>query len=264
MNIDVQGQPIEFLDDGPRDGSPIVLLHAFPFNHAMWEAQIAALRERFRVIAPDFRGHGGSPAGDGQHTLEFYVDDVLGLLDALKIEKAILGGCSMGGYVALRLAERAPERVRALILADTRSSADTNEGKIKRAAGIRAIQAKGVAEFADTFLQGALAPETHRDHPEIVARARGDIAGNSTRGLCGSLLALVSRTDTTESLPKFKVPTLVLVGENDTITPPSDAEALVKNIPSAKLGIIPHAGHMSPLENPAAFNAAMMAFLNQL
>ncbi len=141
---------------------PIVLIHGFPFSHEMWSPQIAFLEKKLRVIAYDVRGHGKSDVGDGQYTLELFVDDLIGLLDHLKIEKAVLCGLSMGGYIALRAIERNPERWHALVLCDTSSQADSNEAKLRRAATIRAIKREGVKPFADTFLESAFA-QTAKD-----------------------------------------------------------------------------------------------------
>ena len=133
MKAVVNGGEVFYVERGISDAAPIVLIHGFPFSHEMWEPQIEVLQKRFRVIAYDLRGHGKSGVGDGQYTLEFFVDDLLGLLGHLKIERAVLCGLSMGGYIALRAVERNPERVRSLILADTQSKADSNEAKLKRA-----------------------------------------------------------------------------------------------------------------------------------
>jgi pimeloyl-ACP methyl ester carboxylesterase len=230
----------------------------------MWNAQIQALSAEHRVIAYDLRGLGESDVGDGQYTIELFVDDLIALLDHLRIEKTIVCGISIGGYIALRALERHPERFSALVLCDTRSEADSDEAKIKRWAGLRLLKEKGVPSFAAEFVRPAFAPETFNTNPDIVHTAKGMILKNSPLGIGGSLLALASRTDTTESLKRINIPTLVLVGEKDQITPPSAALSLKERIPNAQMHVIPHAGHLSNLENPAEFNQRLAAFCREI
>jgi 3-oxoadipate enol-lactonase len=246
---------------GPADGTPVVLLHGFPFGQALWDPQVAALEGRFRVVAYDGRGHGASGTGEGPFAFEDLVDDLLGVLDGQGIERAVLVGLSMGGYVALRFAEREPARVRALVLADTKSEADGDAAKLKRAGGLRLLRAGGSKAFAESLLRTVLAYDTVRARPEIVAKARGMVEACPAAGIGGNLLAMAGRTDTTGSLGRIAVPTLVLVGEKDGLTPPSDAKALASRIPGARLVEIPGAAHLSNLENPDAFNAALVGFL---
>ena len=181
-----------------RQAPPIVLIHGFPFSHEMWRPQIEALKSAYRVIAYDVRGHGRSDVGDGQYTIELFVDDLLGLLDHLKIQKAVLCGLSMGGYIALRAIERNPERVRALVLCDTRSEADSDEGKVKRSATIRTVKTQGVPAFADASVKPLFAPRSLTENPAAVETIRRLVLATQPLGLCGTLLALASRTDTTE------------------------------------------------------------------
>lgn len=268
MNVEINGLRLHVLEAGqraaPPGAPPLVLLHAFPLSSAMWVPQIEALRHAWRILAPDVRGLGQSEAGDGQHPLEFFVDDLLALLDHLCVERAVLCGLSMGGYIALRLHERAPERVAALVLADTRSEADTDEAKLRRAAAIRSVKTDGVAAFAKRFLPTALAPATLASRPELVAEAERLISANSPRGIAGALLALATRTDTTASLSRIGVPTLLLVGEDDALTPPSLMQAMHRRIPGAVMHCIPAAGHLSNMENPEEFNRRLGAFLDSL
>jgi 3-oxoadipate enol-lactonase len=246
---------------GPAEGLPIVFLHGFPFSRRMWAPQITLLRERYRVIAYDHRGHGDSGVGTGQYFLEDFVDDLTALLDQLNVQKAVLCGLSMGGYVALRAIERHPERVQGLILCDTRSEADTNEAKIKRAKQLKSIRTEGLSAFCEGFLKAVFAPASFVSQTEAVELIRSIILTNPAAGVGGTLLALAARTDTTAALPKIAVPTLILVGEKDAITPPSAAEALQKAIPGSEMHVIPSAAHMSNLENTAIFNERLQAFL---
>jgi len=170
----------------------------------------------------------------------------------------------MGGYVALRAIERSPERFRALVLCDTRAEADSNEAKLKRAAGMRSVKNGDVAGFTEKFLVSVFAQESFVNRPEAVESIRQIIRKNPPAGLCGGLLAMASRTDTTAVLPKIRVPTLILVGEKDAITPPETAQSMQKQIPGSQIFLIPQAGHMSNLENPTAFNRRLNDFLSTL
>lgn len=223
MKTVLNGSEAFYMEPGNPNGFPIVLIHGFPFSHEMWEPQIAVLQKRFRVVAYDLRGHGESEAGDGQYTLEFFVDDLIALLDFLKIQKAILCGLSIGGYIALRAVERNPERIGALILADTQAKADFNEAKLKHKAAIKSVKTNGVRTYAESFVKAVFAPQSLEERKDIVERIRHIIQSNSSLGICGALLALVSRTDTTEALSAIKVPTMILVGEHDALTPPGFA-----------------------------------------
>ena len=264
MKAVVNGGEIFYVDVGISKATPIVLIHGFPFSHEMWDPQIEVLQKRFRVIAYDLRGHGKSGVGDGQYTLEFFVDDLLGLLDHLKIERAVLCGLSMGGYIALRTVERNPERVRGLILADTQAKADSNEAKLKRAAAIKSVKANGVKAYAEDFVKSVFAPQTLANNKAAVEKIRRIIQSNSSLGICGALLALASRTETTEALSGIKVPTLILVGEHDALTPPSASQEMRNKIPNSEIHVIPNAAHMSNLENSKEFNKHLLDFLGRL
>jgi len=248
---------------GERGGMPVVLIHGFPFSSQMWQDQVASLRSRYRVVTYDIRGHGESEVGDGQYTIELFVDDFFQLLDHLQIEKTAVVGLSMGGYITLRAIERNPERFRALVLCDTRSEADTNESKLKRAATIRLVKAAGVEKFAADFVKSIFAPQTFERDPETVQFIQDIIEETSPTAIVGTLLALAARTDTTPSLPNINVPTLILVGEHDPLTPPSAAEEMHAKIANSELHVIPDAAHMSNLENPEVFNQRLLDFLSR-
>lgn len=260
----INGNELYWIDEGRPDAIPVVLIHGFPFSHDMWGPQIELLKDRFRVIAYDLRGHGKSGVGDGQFVLEFFVDDLVALLDQLKIEKAVLCGLSMGGYIALRATERNPERVRALILADTQSKADSNEAKLRRAAAIKSIQTSGVKSYADSFLKSVFTTQSLSSNNEGVEKIRQIIRSNSAQGMCGALLALLSRTDTTDALSGIKVPTLILVGEEDTLTPPSAAGEMRNKILGSQFHSMANAAHMSNLEATEEFNKHLLDFLVRL
>ncbi len=218
--------------------------------------------KNLRIITYDLRGHGQSEVGDGQYSIELFVDDLMALLDYLKITKTMLCGFSMGGYIALRAIERNPDRFNALILCDTMSAADSNEAKIRRANSVKTVKKEGVERYAEGFLKAVFAPQTFDAKPDIIDEIRRIILSNSPLGICGALLAMAGRTDTTEALAKISVPALILVGEHDAVTPPGAANAMHDRIQNSKLHLIKGAGHMSNLENAAMFNERVAEFLD--
>ncbi len=264
MKAVINGLTINYEVAGPTDRMPIVFIHGFPFSHAMWRPQVETFSSDFQIVTYDVRGHGESDVGDGQYLIEFFVDDFFGLLDHLMISRAIVCGLSMGGYIALRAIERSPERFAGLVLADMRSDADTNEGKLKRAASIKTVRTQGVRVFTEAFLKAVFAPDSFKHKPELIEFIRQMIEKTSPTGIIGTLIALAGRADTTSFLPSINVPTLILVGEHDTLTPASAAQAMKEKIPNAELATIRNAAHMSNLENHEAFNQALSKFLSRL
>jgi len=253
-----------FKDQGPRSGLPVVLIHGYPFDHSMWEPQVHALKDRYRVVTYDVRGLGRSPAGGAPPSMEGLVDDLLILLDLLGIPAAVLCGLSMGGYIALRAAERAPRRILGLVLADTRSEADTEQGRQGRLANIRQIEEEGLARVAEESLKKVFAPGTLARNAPCVDLIRRTILKNDPGGVCSAARAIMSRADTTPVLVKIAVPSLVLCGEHDGLTPPAVGRAMADAIPGARFALVPDAGHLSSLENPAAFNKHLLDFLSGL
>ena len=199
-----------------------------------------------------------------KYTFEFFVDDLIALLDHLRLDKVALCGLSMGGYIALRAIERNPERFRALILCDTTSNADSNEAKLRRAASMKTVKRAGVVAYAQEFLKTVLTPQNVQNKLDLVRSVTSMIESNSPVGICGTLLALAGRTETTQSLPRIHVPTLILVGEQDKITPPELSEKMHALIPNSKLQIVPNAAHLSNLEKPKEFNGNIRSFLREL
>ncbi|MDD5628529.1 MAG: alpha/beta fold hydrolase [Elusimicrobia bacterium] len=252
------------VDSGPREGLPVVFIHGFPFDHSMWEPQVRALEHRYRAIAYDVRGLGRSPVGGASAAMETLVDDLIRLLDGLSIPEAALCGLSMGGYIALRAAEREPARVKALILADTRSQADTETARQNRAAAISSIDQDGLQPFARDFVKKMFSPQALAANAPCVAAARSAILRNQPAGVCFAARAIMSRSDTTPALPRIRVPALVLAGEHDSLTPPLEGQAMAAAIPGARFCLIPGAGHLSSVEAPARFNRLLADFLDGL
>lgn len=255
--------PVYFVDTGEKDLLPVVFIHGFPFGSGSWTPQLNALHGRYRTVAYDVRGHGKSALGSWPFTLEALADDLLALLDRLSIERAVLCGLSMGGYIALRVQQKAPARVRALALCDTRPDADSDETKLRRAAAIDELR-RDPRAFLESFLKVVLAKSTFEGHPEVVEAVRTTMLDNEPAALAAALVALATRTDSTPRLGSIAVPTLVVVGRDDAVTPPPVAEALAKAIPGAELKVLESAGHLSNLENPKAFNKSLLEFLARL
>jgi 3-oxoadipate enol-lactonase len=262
--VNVDGTTLSYSDSG-GDGTPVLLVHAFPLNSQMWEPQIEALGDRFRLIAPDLQGFGGSDAPEDRtrYSMDGYADQLAGLLDELGIEKVVLAGLSMGGYISFSFLRRHGDRVSALVLADTRAEADPPEGVEKRSGQQKQVESEGTGGLIDA-LPGALLGATTRDSkPDVVDRAR-KLMDNPPAGFIGALEAMKNRIDSSDDAAKVTVPTLVLVGEEDGLTPPDAARKLHELIGGSKLVVIPGAGHLSNIEAPEAFNGALGEFLNSL
>ncbi|MDF1564443.1 MAG: alpha/beta fold hydrolase [Deltaproteobacteria bacterium] len=238
--------------------TPVVFLHAFPLHAGMWADQREALGGR-EVLTPDFPGFGGR--APGEPTLEAFARAVLADLDAAGIDRAIFVGLSMGGYVAFRLHALAPERFAGLVLADTRSGADDEAGRQKRSEQAARVRAEGTGWMAAALLPALLGETTRRERPDAVARAEALITGADAEGVARALEAMRDRPDSTPQLGEITCPTLVLVGAEDTLTPPAAARAMVEALPDARLVELPGAGHLSNLELPEAFDAALLDFL---
>jgi 3-oxoadipate enol-lactonase len=254
--------PLDIAYDDVGEGIPLVLLHAFPLNRKMWAPQLGALAGMGRCIAPDARGFGESDAAP-PYDMDRYADDVAALLDALAVrEPVVLAGLSMGGYVAFAFWRRHRERVRALVLADTRAGADTEEGRSRRRQTIALARERGSAALADAQLPGMVGKSTRERHPDVVEQVRAMIAAAPVEGIVGASEAMMARPDSTPTLATITVPTLVVVGEEDALTPPKEARAMHHTIAGSRLEIIPGAGHVSSAERPAAFNQVVGEFLH--
>jgi pimeloyl-ACP methyl ester carboxylesterase len=228
----------------------------------MWDPQVEALAATHRVVRFDARGFGGSGIDEVTPlTMERIADDGAFLLDQLGIERAVVGGCSMGGYAAFALLRRHRKRIAGLVLQDTRAGADTPEAKANRATLAAKVLAEGAAAAVEAFLPKLVGETSHRQRPALEAGVRERILAASPRGIANALHGLAARTDSRETLAKIAVPTLVLVGAEDVLTPPDEARAMAAAIPGARLEVIPRAGHLANLENPDAVNAALRAFL---
>lgn len=243
-------------------GPPIVLIHGYPFNRSLWTEQTEALNSKYRVVAPDLRGFGESDSSEGTATMARMAEDVAALMDALAIEQAVIGGLSMGGYVALAFARMFPARVKALVLADTRAQADSEEGKQTRHQQAEKALSEGMAGIADAMLPKLLTPETVSKRPELVKRVRDMMLKTKPGGAAAALLGMAERDDQTEFISSIRVPALILVGREDAITPVADSEKMQSRIEGSRLVVIENAGHVSNLEQTEQFNDALLGFLS--
>ena len=260
--IHVRG--IEVAYDEAGSGTPVVLLHGFPFNRTMWSEQIEALMPRHRVLAPDLRGHGETSVVPGPAMMEEMARDVSALMEKLNISRAAVCGLSMGGYVALALYRMFPLRARALVLADTRSGADTEEARKNREVQAEKALQEGMAAIADAMLPKLLSPKTVAKNPAVVARVREMILKTNSEGAAAALRGMAQRRDQTSFLSRIICPTLVIVGREDVITPLPESELMRREIGGSRLDVIEDAGHVSNLERPENFNRALTKFLREL
>jgi pimeloyl-ACP methyl ester carboxylesterase len=246
-------------------GAPLVLLHAFPLSSAMWLDQRDGLAGVCRVITPDQRGFGGSPLGDDPPSLDVAADDVAELLDRLDLEQVVLGGLSMGGYVAMALLRRHPERISALVLADTKANADPEAARANReriAAAVESDDASTV--LVDEVLPTLLGSTTVASRPLVSGRVRGLVQAAPPAAVAWAQRAMAARPDSFDALRAFDRPALVIVGAEDVLAPPPDAQAMAEALPQSRLVIVPEAGHLTAVETPEAFNAAVGGFLTEL
>ncbi len=252
--------------DDQGNGTPIVFLHGFPHDRTLWAQQRLALASRARCITPDLRGFGQSSAR-APYSMDQYSDDVVALLDWLEIEQAVVCGLSMGGYVAMAMWRRHPERIRALVLCDTRATADTEETRAARNALIAVAQSVGVHAVAERQVVGMVGKTTRERRPEVVAMMAAMMARQCVAGVVGALEALRDRPDSRETLASISVPVLVIVGDEDVLTPIDDARAMMDLLPPAAQGClvrIVDAGHVTCVERPAAVTHALAEFLATL
>ena len=259
---EVNGRRTRWLEAGGADARrALVWLHAFPLSAEMWRPQLAAPPAGWRVIAPDLSGCGGSEDHDRRAHIDDFAADLDGLAELLALDRFVLGGLSMGGYAAFAYLRLRPERVEGLVLCDTRSAADTPQARAGREKMLRLLQDRGVHGVADEMLPRLLGKTSLDQRPELEGRVRGLILSNSSFGLARAIARLRDRPDATPQLAALQMPALVMVGEEDAITPVDDARAMAAAIPGGTLVTVPKAGHLSNMENAEAFNGAVGPWL---
>lgn len=257
----VRGVTFHYQDRGK--GLPVLLVHGFPVDSRMWGAQISELSSNFRTIAPDLRGFGQTHAFD-PFTMETMADDLHALLEQIGALPCVLAGLSMGGYIALAYVRKYPTDLCALMLVDTKAEGDTAEQKEGRQKMIDLVRSQGTKAIAEQMLPKMLAEETPKCRPAVAQALRGLMEACPPKTIEHALLAMRDRPDQSPNLSSIAVPTLVIVGDHDAITPVAIAQSMQKKIPQAQIAVITGAGHMAPMEQPAQVNQAMARFLQGL
>jgi len=249
---------------GNKKNTPIVFVHGFPFDHFMWNEQVKEFSKNYYCITYDIRGLGDSPAGDGQYTMESFVDDIESILSELNLNRPILCGLSMGGYISLRAVERMEKKFSALILCDTKSLADDNAGKINRVSGIKWININGVESFIEGFVANCFSENYISEHNSEYNNVLNRSKSSNPVGVKGCLLAMAARTDTTYYLEQISLPVLLVCGEKDKLTPPDVMKPINDKISNSEIIIVKDAGHMSPVEKSQIVNEGIKNFLQKV
>jgi pimeloyl-ACP methyl ester carboxylesterase len=266
--VHLSSRTISYFDSAPGDsnGNVVVLIHAFPLGAGMWEGQVAALPPGWRLIAPDLRGFGGSTIAEPDDTpsMDDYGTDVVDLLRDLHIPAAVIGGCSMGGYAAMSVVRLAPNVIRALVLIDTRATADTPEGRANRRSMLALLDREGPSGVARDMMPKLLGRTTFDERHDVEPIVRRLVKQHSAAALRGAIHRMMLRPDASAELQQLSVPMLVVAGEEDVLTPPDDARKLAALNSKAQLVVLPRAGHLPSLEDPKAFNDTLRAFLSAL
>ena len=246
-------------------GRPLLLLHGYPLSRAIWQPQLEGLLDAAWMVAPDLRGHGETEASEGAYSMKLLAEDAAALLEELGItQPVVVGGLSMGGYAALAFYRLLPKRVAGLILAATRAGADSPEGRAAREKAAATAREQGAGAIADAMLPKLLAPRTYAENPALVERVRTIMAGTSVAGIAGALMGMRDRPDSTALLAEIDRPVLVIHGADDQLIPPSEAEAMHLRLSRSRLELVPGAGHLLNMEQPASFNAAVRNFLQSV
>ncbi|HVH87848.1 MAG TPA: alpha/beta hydrolase [Terriglobales bacterium] len=245
-------------------GFPVVLIHPFPVHHEFWKPVAAKLTTRYRLLLPDLRGHGKSDAGKGVATMSKHATDLLRLMETLHLPKGIFVGVSIGGYILFEFWRRTRERVAALVLSNTRAEPDTEQGRGNRLKSIAEVRVHGTSPFFATQVPNLMGESTRRNRPDLVEKARAMMQMMTVDSLAAVQQGMAERPDSVPTLRDINVPALVIAGEEDTLTPLSNAQLMQKLTPSAKLAVIPKAGHYAALENPEEFARVLRQFLDAL
>jgi len=250
-------------------GRTCILLHAFPLSADQWLPQLSRVPPGWRLVAPDVRGFRGmgeayQDVGLDSATMATHAADVLQLMNHLDVDRAVVGGLSMGGYITLAVARAAAGRLEGIVLADTKAGADSTEGQAARDVMIAKVLAEGVGAIADQMLPKLLGATTQQEQPDLTDAVRTIILRNSPEAVASAVRAMKTRPDSTPDLAGITCPALVICGTEDVLTPPAESAAMAEALPSAQAVFIPKAGHVSNLEAPLAFNEALYAFLSKL
>jgi pimeloyl-ACP methyl ester carboxylesterase len=261
MRIDIGEVGLEVEDHG--EGVPFILVHGFPLSSAMWTPVRTAVEHAARLITPDLRGFGASDKPLTGYAVAELAGDIVRMADALGIDRFVLGGHSMGGYVALRVAAARPERIAGLVLVDTRAEADPPEGRLRRDEAIARIARGDVSGFLDDFVGGLVGPSTRARAPRVVEELRAIAAEAAPQALSGCLAGMRDRPDSLALLASLDVPALVIVGQEDALTAPLSSRAMVQALPKARLAEIALSGHTPSMERPIPTAEAILSFLRE-
>jgi pimeloyl-ACP methyl ester carboxylesterase len=262
MRTEINGIKIDYRDEG--SGPAVIFIHAFPLNQSIWDDQVAALKQSYRTITLDLRGFGRSDAPAGPYSMEEMAADVRALMTKIGLDDAVFVGLSMGGYISLAFYRSYPEQVRALVLADTRASADNEEGRERRMRSAERAEREGAQAIAGEMLPMLLAPETIEKNAALVARVRAMIESNSPSAIASAQRAMAGRPDSSRLIERMNIPVLVIVGSEDSLTKVEESKAMSDKIPGSRLRVIEGAGHLSNVERPAEFNRALADFLDAI
>lgn len=244
-------------------GSPLVLLHPFPTNHHFWEPLVPRLSTRYRLIMPDLRCHGASQPGSGA-AMAKHTTDLLRILEAEQIARARFAGVSIGGYLLFEFWRQHRERVEAMVLCDTRAQADTAEGRQTRLKAAEEVERSGPDNYIDSMVPKLLGETTRTNRPDIVVRARAMMDSMTREGISCALRGMAARPDSIPTLKTINVPVMVIVGEEDSLTPLADAELMHREIRGSSFAVVPGAGHYAPFEQPQAVGQLMRGFLDKI
>jgi pimeloyl-ACP methyl ester carboxylesterase len=250
----------EALGDGPA----VVLLHAFPADHNLWRPVAARLATHYRMVLVDLRGHGQSSAGEGPATMEKHAADLARVCDAVGVGKAVFGGVSIGGYVLFEFWRRCRERFSGLILSDTRAQPDTEQGRAARLQAAETVERNGPDAFLATMVPKLLGKSTMTNRPDLVEALRAMTARMTVAGIAAVQRGMAARPDSVPTLRTITAPSLLLFGDEDTLTPVSEGELMRRDIAQSRLQVLARAGHLAVFEQPDAAHQAIRDFLDQL
>lgn len=252
---------LNVIESGEENKQAIIFVHAFPMCSRMWDKQVEALKDKYRVVVYDLRSFGYSELGDGHFTIDSHVSDLISIVDSLKLEKPVVCGLSMGGYITLRALELYQSKFKGAIVSDSKAEGDNNPTKHARAEQMKMIKNGQREQFTDNFIKAAISETNFNEKPELVEFLKKMISWQKNEAITGALLTLAARTDTTDGLDRFDIRMLILAGKEDKLTPPEFSKIIYGKTRNSDLKLISNAGHLPNMENPEEFNAAILEFM---
>lgn len=252
---------LNVIESGEENKQAIIFVHAFPMCSRMWDKQVEALKDKYRVVVYDLRSFGYSELGDGHFTIDSHVSDLISIVDSLKLEKPVVCGLSMGGYITLRALELYQSKFKGAIVSDSKAEGDNNPTKHARAEQMKMIKNGQREQFTDNFIKAAISETNFNEKPELVEFLKKMISWQKNEAITGALLTLAARTDTTDGLDRFDIRMLIMAGKEDKLTPPEFSKIIYGKTRNSDLKLISNAGHLPNMENPEEFNAAILEFM---